>query len=509
MDLVQSLSRFQFALTIMFHYLFPPLSIGLSSLMVLMEGRYLWTKDRRYHSMTKFWTRLFAVNFAMGVATGIVMEFQFGTNWANFSRYVGDVFGSALAAEGIFAFFLESGFLAVLVFGWDRVSARMHFIATLMVSLGSIFSAVWIIIANSWMQTPAGFQIQTETADGQRTVSRAVVTDFWAVVFNPSSMNRLTHTLLGAFVLGAFFVMSISAYYVLRGRHLDFAKRSFTLALIFGAVATLAVPLSGHFQARMVAAEQPAKLAAFEGHFHTGKADLYLAGLPDAEAERVEYGLAVPGGLSFLVYDDFSHDVDGLDRFDPADRPSLVVPFLSYHLMVGVGTALMVLIVLALFFRWRGTLFDKRWLMWVFVFAVLGPYLANQAGWVAAETGRQPFVVYPQREKGDDGKYKMTADGQRFVQSGGLRTVDGLSNTKVVQADQVATSMVLFGLVYLLLFAVWVYVMHTKIQHGPDEDDKHEPQTTSPAQLMETASLIQQRGDGHSLTEVRRASKKA
>jgi cytochrome d ubiquinol oxidase subunit I len=503
MELVQTLSRVQFALTIMFHYLFPPLSIGLGALMVLMEGRYLWTKDRRYHDMTKFWTRLFAVNFAMGVATGLVMEFQFGTNWANFSRYVGDVFGSALAAEGIFAFFLESGFLAVLVFGWDRVSARTHFVATVMVSLGSIFSAVWIIIANSWMQTPAGFQIVTETADGKHQAPHAVVTDFWAVVFNPSSMNRLTHTLLGAFVLGAYFVMSISAFYILRGRHLDFAKRSFTLALIFGAVVTLALPLSGHFQARMVAAEQPAKLAAFEGHFHTGKADLYLLGLPDAEAERVNYGLAIPGGLSFLVYDEFDHDVDGLDRFDAADRPSLVLPFLSYHVMVGVGSALVGLVALALFFRWRGTLFDKRWLMWIFVFAVLGPYLANESGWVAAETGRQPFVVYPQRQKGADGQFKLAADGKRYVQSGGLRTLDGLSNVKVVGPDQVGTSIALFALVYLLLFCVWVYVMHTKIQHGPDEDVTPEPHTTSPAQLMETASLIQQRGDGHSLTESR------
>src|SRR6185369_991327 len=184
---VQTLSRIQFALTIMFHYLFPPLSIGLGALMVIMEGMYLRTKDRQYETMARFWTRVFAVNFALGVATGIVMEFQFGTNWASYSRFVGDVFGSALAAEGIFAFFLESGFLAVLVFGWDRVSPRMHFFATLMVSLGSIFSSVWIVIANSWQQTPAGFIIRN---------GRAEITDFWAMVFNPSSVDRLVHVLL-------------------------------------------------------------------------------------------------------------------------------------------------------------------------------------------------------------------------------------------------------------------------------------------------------------------------
>jgi cytochrome bd ubiquinol oxidase subunit I len=300
--------------------------------------------------------------------------------------------------------------------------------------------------------------------------------------------------------------MSISAFYILRRQHLDFAKRSFTMALIFGAIVTLALPVSGHFQARMVAAQQPAKLAAFEGHFHTGTADLYLIGLPDAEAERVNYGLSVPCGLSFLVYDDFDHPVDGLDRFAPADRPSLVVPFLSYHVMVGVGTVLVALVVLGLILRWRGTLFDMRWLMWVFVFAVLGPYLANQAGWVAAETGRQPFVVYPQREKAGDGAYKM-ADG-KYVQTGGLRTVEGLSSTKVVRADHVGTSIALFSLVYLLLFGVWVYVMNSKIQHGPDEEEATEPQSTSPGQLMETASIIQRRGEGHSLTEVDPATDK-
>jgi cytochrome d ubiquinol oxidase subunit I len=502
MEFVQSLARLQFALTIMFHYLFPPLSIGLSALMVLMEGTYLWTRDRRYHEMTRYWTRLFAVNFAMGVATGIVMEFQFGTNWANFSRYVGDVFGSALAAEGIFAFFLESGFLAVLVFGWDRVSARMHFIATVMVSLGSIFSAVWIVVANSWMQTPAGFEVVTETA-GSHPGARAVVTDFWAVVLNPSTVQRLTHTLLGAFVLGAFFVMSISAFYILRGRHLDFARRSFTLALLFGTVVTLALAVSGHFNARMVAREQPAKLAAFEGVYHTGRADLHLVGWPDADAERVDYSLDVPGGLSFLAYDDFDHPLDGLDRFDPADRPPVLIPFLSYHVMIGVGTALVVLVIVACFLRWRGTLFDKRWLMWVFVFAVLGPYLANQAGWVAAEVGRQPFVVYPQRQKAADGSYQMA--GGKYVLIGGLRTVQGLSNIRVVPAESIGASIALFSLVYLLLFGVWVYVMNSKIQHGPDEDHVPAPPATSPGQLMETASIIQRRGDGRSLTEVRLA----
>ena len=243
MDLdVVVLSRAQFALTIMFHYLFPPLSIGLGALLVAMEGMYLRTGNRQYEAMTRFWTKVFAVNFAVGVSTGIVMEFEFGTNWASYSRFVGDVFGSALASEGLFAFFLESGFLSVLVFGWDRVTPRVHFFSTCMVFLGSVFSSVWIIIANSWMHTPAGYRLETE---GDHT--RAVITDFWAMVFNPSSMERLVHTLLGAFVLGAFFVMSISAFYVLRGRHRDFAEKSFTLGLILATLSSFEASATSDF----------------------------------------------------------------------------------------------------------------------------------------------------------------------------------------------------------------------------------------------------------------------
>jgi cytochrome d ubiquinol oxidase subunit I len=466
------LSRIQFALTIMFHYLFPPLSIGLGTLMVFMEGMYLRTGDGAYHRMTKFWTKIFAVNFALGVATGIVMEFQFGTNWARYARYVGDVFGSALAAEGIFAFFLESGFLSVLVFGWDRVSKGMHFFATLMVALGSIFSAIWIIIANSWQQTPVGFTVEN---------NQAVITDFWAVVFSPSSMNHLAHALLGAFILGAFFVMSISAWYLLHGRHIEFARKSFTLALVFGAVASLAMGLSGHLNACMVARYQPAKLAALEGHFHTGKADLHLFGVPDTEAREVRYGLGIPGGLSFLVHEDFDASIPGLDQFRPEDSPPVAIPFLSYHLMVILGSAFIALTLLGLFYRWRGTLFEKRWLLWLFVVAVVGPYLANQAGWVATEVGRQPFVVYPQNaeqmERGADGLVKM---------EGGLRTIDGLSNIKVVRKEQVIGSIVMFCVIYALLFAVWVYVLNSKIQHGPEDAETPPPPVTSAEGLIET-----------------------
>lgn len=265
---VTFLSRLQFALTIMFHYLFPPLTIGMGVVLVYLEGMYLWKREPIYETAARFWTSLFAISFAAGVATGIVMEFQFGTNWSAYSRFVGDVFGSALAAEGIFAFFLESGFLAILVFGWDKVGPGFHFFATLMVSLGSIFSAVWIIVANSWQQTPAGHHIVQMVRDGKpwvingQPVMRAETLDFWQVVFNPSTVNRLTHTLIGAFILGAFFIMSISAWYILKGRHLDFARRSFTGALIFATIFSAAGLVSGDFNARRSSAARHSSASA-------------------------------------------------------------------------------------------------------------------------------------------------------------------------------------------------------------------------------------------------------
>lgn len=452
MDVVL-LSRIQFALTIMFHYIFPPLTIGLGALMVFMESMFHKTGDRQYEAMARFWTKIFAVNFAMGVATGIVMEFQFGTNWATYSRFVGDVFGSALAAEGIFAFFLESGFLAVLVFGWDRVSPRMHLFSTIMVALGSIFSAVWIVVANSWQQTPAGFHL-VETATGMR----AEITDFWAVVFNPSSMNRLGHTLIGAFILGGFFAMSVAAWYILKGRHLEFAKKTFTIALAVATAFSLAQLLSGHDQAVTVAKTQPAKMAAFEGHYRTteGGTPLYLFGLPNDAEERVDLGAGIPGMLSFLIHGDPSRPVTALDRFPRDLWPPVAISFQAYHLMVALGFYFIAITLVAALLRWRGRLFGRRWMMWIFVFSVIGPYAANQLGWVAAEVGRQPWIVY-----------------------GLLKTEDAVS--KSVPGSQVLGSIVMYSLIYLLLFIIWVWVMNSKIQAGPEPaggiGDARDPRT--------------------------------
>jgi len=434
------LSRLQFAFTIMFHYLFPPLSIGLGWILVALEWRFLRTRDPEDEAIARFWTGIFAVIFAMGVATGIVMEFEFGTNWATYSRFVGDVFGSALAAEGIFAFFLESGFLAVLVFGWDRVGPKMHFFATCMVALGALFSSVWITVANSWQQTPAGYHIARE---GLR--ARAEITDFWAMVFNPSAVHRLTHVWIGCGILGGLFVMSVSAWFLLRGRHVNAAKKMFRPALWLALIMSLAAPVSGHFQARMVAEHQPPKLAAFEGHFHTGEggSPMYLWGVPDEETESVQYGMAVPNLLSFLVYDNLTTPVPGLDRVPRDEWPPVNLSFQSYHLMIGLGMYFIGLTLLCAFFLWKGTLWEKRWLLWVCVFSVLGGFIANQAGWVAAEVGRQPWIVW-----------------------GELKTSEGLS--KVVTENMVLSSILMFGFIYFLLFIVWISVLHTKILKGPE-----------------------------------------
>jgi cytochrome d ubiquinol oxidase subunit I len=421
----------------MFHYIFPPLTIGMGGLLVLMEWRYLKTGDALYESLAKFWTKIFALNFAIGVATGIVMEFQFGTNWATYSRFVGDVFGSALAAEGIFAFFLESVFLAILVFGWDRVSKRMHFFSTCMVALGAIFSSIWIVVANSWQQTPAGFHIVN---------GRAEITDFWAVVFNPSSVQRLVHVWIGAYIVGAFFVMSISAFYILKGRHLEGAKKSFGLALGMGLIASLLAPFSGHGHARVVAKYQPAKLAAMEGHFvtGTGPTPMYVVGFPDVESQTVKCGIAMPGLLSFLAHGDFKTPVTGLDQIQRENWPPVGATFQTFHAMVAMGFLFIALTVVAFFLNWRGKLFENRRLLWVFVFVVPLPFIANQLGWCVAEIGRQPWVVY-----------------------GLLRTGDALS--KSVVAGQVLGSIIMFVLIYGLLFAVWLFVLDRKIKHGPDD----------------------------------------
>lgn len=438
---VEILARIQFAFTIAFHYIYPPLSIGLGLMMVIMESLYVKTKNKEYEILARFWTKIFALTFGIGVATGIVMEFEFGTNWATYSRYVGDVFGSALAAEGVFAFALESGFLGVVLFGWNRVRPGLHLFATIGVFLGSMFSAVWIVVANSWQQTPAGFHIV-----GEGLNARAEIIDFWAMVFNPSSVDRVLHVWLGAILSGTFLVLSVHAYYLLKGRYITISKKAFGLALITATIFSLGQLFTGHKSAEGVAVNQPAKLAALEGHFEaSAPADMYIMGWVDKEKQEVT-GIKIPGGLSFLLHYNFNTPVTGLNAFPKADTPSQVnAVFQFYHIMVAIGMFLIGLTLYASYLLYRKKLYDKRWLMGIFAFSVVLPQIANQVGWFAAEMGRQPWVVY-----------------------GLLRTSDAFS--KSVTAHQVLFSLILFFIVYTILFALFIYLLNKKIKHGPYEE---------------------------------------
>jgi cytochrome bd ubiquinol oxidase subunit I len=439
------LARIQFALTIAFHYIYPPLSIGLGLLMVIFKGIYLRTGKAEYNTLARFWTRIFSLTFGIGVATGIVMEFEFGTNWATYSRYVGDIFGSALAAEGVFAFALESTCLGIVLFGWNKIKPVWHFLAILGVWLGSMCSAIWIVIANSWQQTPAGYVVA-----GEGMQAKAVITDFWAMVFNPSSVDRIWHVWQGAFLAGIFLVLSVHAWYLLKGRHVEISKKAFKVTLIVGTIFSLLQLASGHSSAEGVAKNQPEKLAAMEGHFRTEPADLYLFGWVDKKNE-VTHGVKIPNGLTYMLHYDTETPVIGLDQYPMEDRPGQVnAVFQFYHIMVAIGMFLIALTVFASFLLWRGKLYDKRWLLRIFVWAVILPQIGNQVGWFAAEMGRQPWIVY-----------KL------------LRTSDALS--KAVTAHQILFAIILFTIVYTILFILFIYLLKKKIVHGIDE---HEEQAT-------------------------------
>lgn len=440
---VEILARIQFAFTIAFHYIYPPLSIGIGLIMVIMESLYFKTGKKEYEILTRFWIKIFALTFGIGVATGIIMEFEFGTNWAVYSRYVGDIFGSALAAEGLFAFGLESAFLGVLLFGWHRVKPWVHLVSTIGVFLGSMFSAVWIVVANSWQQTPAGYHIV-----GEGLNARAEVTDFWEMVFNPSSMDRLVHTWQGSFLAGAFLVLSVHAYYLRKGRYTEISKKAFKIALVVATVFSLSQLVSGHSSADGVAVNQPAKLAAMEGHFEkSAPADLYLVGWVDKEKQEVT-GLKIPGGLSFLVHQDFKAPITGLNSFPVEDRPSQInAVFQFYHIMIAIGMMLIGLTLYASFLWWRGKLFETKWILWIFSFSVILPQIANQVGWFAAEMGRQPWVVY-----------------------GHLRTSDAFSQE--VSKNQIVFSLIMFTVVYALLLVLFIYMVNKKIKHGPYDELK-------------------------------------
>lgn len=439
MDAV-TLARVQFGLNICYHYIFPQLSIGLGLFLVISEGCFLWTKNPVYERITKFWVKIFALIFAIGVGTGLVMVFAFGNNWSYFSRYVGDVFGSILGAEGIFAFFLESGFLGLLLFGWNRVSAGVHFFATCMTALGAHFSGVWIVIANSWMQTPAGHKI-VETGG----FTHAIIADFWQVLLNPSTVDRLTHVILGCWMSGAFFVLSVCGFYALKKRHLEFTKPCLKIALIMATACTLLQLVSGDSTAKGVARNQPIKLAAFEGVYHTQTpSSMYVFGVVNAKEKKVT-GLEIPGMLSYLSYGNFKTPVIGLENYSPDLWPNVKVVFQTYHAMVALWGMMFLTVVLACIAWWRKKILQSKWVLRLLVISVLFPQLANQFGWASAEMGRQPWAV-----------------------QGLLRTKEAVSPN--VSKEKIIFSLVLYSFVYLLLFLLFIHLLHTKIKHGPDGD---------------------------------------
>lgn len=434
MDVVL-LARLQFALTVAFHFIFPPITIGLGLLIALIETARWRTRNGLYERLSDFWLKIFGLTFAVGVATGIVMEFQFGTNWAGYSRFVGDIFGAPLAAEGVFAFFLESGFVGLLLLGRKRISSGLRCFAAWMVALGATLSAFWILVANSWMQTPAGYVV----ADG-----RARLTDFWAAVFNPSTVQRMLHTTASCWAMGAFLMAGVGAFYFLRNRGTDVARASLRLGVVSSLVACGLVFLTGDRHAKQVARTQPAKFAAMEGLYTTTPgAPLILFALPpQQDGRRAGPELIVTNLTSFLAFGNFQAPVQGLNEFPREHWPPVTMTFLSFHNMVIVGNAMGLMALAGVFLLWRGRIEEARLWQRLMVWSVPLPMIAIQLGWLTAEVGRQPWIVY-----------------------GVLTTRESVS--KVVGAPALVFSIALFTLIYLLLGGLWVYLMRKEILHGP------------------------------------------
>ncbi|MDX2502444.1 MAG: cytochrome ubiquinol oxidase subunit I [Deltaproteobacteria bacterium] len=427
------LSRLQFSATILFHFLFVPLTLGLSVILAVMETQYVRTGDETYLRMTKFWGKLFLINFAVGVVTGIPLEFQFGTNWSRYSAFMGDIFGSLLAIEATATFFLESTLIGVWVFGWKRLSPKAHATVMWLVAGASNLSAIWILTANGWMQNPVGYAIRN---------GRAELQDFGAVVFNKFSILQILHVLPAALILAGFFVMGISAYHLLKKQHIDFFTRSFKIGLTFGLIFSIFIAVQGDFHARNVTEVQPAKLAAMEALWETTtRAPMHLIALPSDEEERniIQIG-SIPGVLSFLGHHDFNAEIKGLKDFPKDERPPVLLTFLSFRTMVGLGTYFILVTILG--FVLRNKLLDYPLYLKLMMFSVPLPFLAIEFGWLLAEVGRQPWIVY-----------------------GLMKTSAGDSPIDIIQ---VAISLGAFVLVYTLLGAVGYYLMIKKAVKGPE-----------------------------------------
>jgi cytochrome d ubiquinol oxidase subunit I len=429
------LARIQFAVTVGFHFIFPPITIGLAWLLVVMEWLGWRRDDETWVRMGKFFGKLLALTFAVGVATGVVMEFQFGTNWAEYSKFVGDIFGAPLAAEGVLAFFLESGFLGLYLFGRGRIARGAHWFSALMVAVGATISAFWIIVANSWQQTPAGFVVRN---------GRAELTSFWDAVFNPSTLPRFFHTMDAAVITGAFVVAGVAAWMVLRGREQALAKRALSLALVVGLLASIAEVFPfGHFHAQQVARTQPEKFAAIEGLYtsQTG-APIAVFAVPFTRPPELKAAVEIPGLLSWMAFGDVNAPIKGINEFPPENIPPLWLTFVSFHNMVLLGLYFIAAMGWGLLQLVRGRLWERRRYLRLLVWSIPLPIAACQLGWVAAEVGRQPWIVYEL-----------------------LRTSDAASPT--VPAGDILGTIILFSLVYLALGALWVALMVREVQHGP------------------------------------------
>jgi len=426
------LSRLQFAAATAFHFLFVPLTLGLSVLVAVMETRYVRTGDEIYLRMVRFWGKIFLINFAIGVVTGITLEFQFGTNWSRYSEFMGDIFGSLLAIEALGFFFLESILLGVWIFGWEKISKRAHAVVMWLIAFASTGSAVWILTANSWMQHPVGYVLRN---------GRAELDSFSAVAFNKFAILMFFHTVGAAYILSAFFVMGISAYHLLNKQHVEFFTKSFRMALVMGLISSFFVVFEGHYHGSDLAQTQPTKLAAMESHWETTtNAPIYLFAFPDEKNQKnlVEIG-PIPGMLSLLAFHRADAEVKGLKDFPADERPPVLITFTSFKMMVGLGFYFALVTLIGWFLRKR--LMENPWYLKVMLLSIPLPYIAAELGWTLAEVGRQPWIVY-----------------------GLMKTADAVSP---IAASQVAVSLTAFILVYGLLGAVgyWLIIRHVK--QGP------------------------------------------
>lgn len=429
--------RLQFGFTASFHYLFPQLTMGLALLIVILKGLGRRPGGEIYNDLARFWIRIFGINFAVGVVTGIPLEFQFGTNWAAFSRQAGGVIGQTLAMEGMFAFFLESTFLGLLIWGEKKIGPRRHFWAAVALFIGSWLSGYFIIATDAFMQHPVGY---TVAVDGTLQLA-----SFWKFLMNPWAHVQYAHNMIGAVVTGSFVVAAVGAYWALKGIHLDHARVNLRVGVIAGLTSALLVAFpTGDLQGKLVARHQPVALAAMEGRFESGThAPLNFVGQPNLKEQKLDNPIRMPGALSFIAYGSFSSNVKGLNEF-PVDQwpTNIEMLYYAFHVMAGLGTLFIALMGLASLFLWKKRLESSRWLLWMLMLAFPFPYIANTAGWMVAEMGRQPWLVH-----------------------GLMRTADGAS--RLVHAGQTVFTTLGFAGLYFILGLLFFFLIGREIAHGP------------------------------------------